>query len=118
MPEGVAGNFFGDSCASHCRFDGCLYGILVDVMAAELLSVSIANMFLCSSFERLSGVRVEGQVPGGKQILPTEFLTGLGPFDCQGVRQPDPAGPGLKILLMKFFYQFDLMFQIGDQALG
>ena len=85
MPEGMAGNFFGDSCASHCRFDCCLHGILVDVMATELLSVFIANMFLCGSLERLSGVRVEGQVPGRKQILPTEFLTGLGPFDCKGV---------------------------------
>jgi len=93
MPEGMAGNFFGDSCASHCGFDGRLHGIFVDVMATELLSVSIADMFLFGSLERLSRVRVVGQVPGGKQILPTEFLTGLGPFDSEGVRQPDPACP-------------------------
>jgi hypothetical protein len=44
----------------------------------------------------------------------TDVLTGLGPLDCEGVRQPDPASPGLKILFMKFSHQFDLMLQIGE----
>ncbi len=62
MPEGMAGNFFGDPCASHCGFDCRLHGIFVDVMAAELLSVSIANMFLFGSLERLSRVRGASQL--------------------------------------------------------
>jgi hypothetical protein len=45
-----------------------------------------------------------------EQLLDSpDVLTGLRPLDCEGVRQPDPACPGVKILFMKFSHQFDMM---------
>ena len=86
VPEGVAAGGFGQARHANGVFDGVLEIAFGDVMAAFF-----------------AAARVEGELRGREDVLPSPFAGHFGIFSVQGGGQVNRAAAPRQVLLVSFF---------------